>query len=71
MKEKLIREVQHGLLGVLDQRQQEMLKSVLLRCLDGYTLTEEVKQEDNTCKLKSVPTDSKQCEKCKEKQNEQ
>lgn len=23
------------------------------------------------CKLKSVPTDSKQCEKCKEKQNEQ
>ena len=48
MKEKLIREVQHGLLGVLDQRQQEMLKSVLLRCLDGYTLTEEIKQEDNS-----------------------
>ena len=41
MKEKLIREVQHGLLGLLDQRQQEMLKTVLLRCLDGYTIKEE------------------------------
>ena len=41
MKEKLVREVQHGMLGVLDQRQQEMLKSVLLRCLDNYTVKEE------------------------------
>lgn len=45
MKEKLIREIQHGLLGVLDQRQQEMLKTVLLRCLDGYSLSEETRQD--------------------------
>lgn len=69
MKEKLIREVQHGLLGVLDQRQQEMLKSVLLRCLDGYTLTEEIKQEDNSNNYRYLDmfVSSKRVEGCSEK----
>ena len=69
MKEKLIREVQHGLLGVLDQRQQEMLKSVLLRCLDGYTLTEEVKQEDNSNNYRYLDmfVSAKRVEGCSEK----
>ena len=40
MKEKLIRQIQHGMLGVLDQRQQEMLKAVLSRCLDDYNVEE-------------------------------
>ena len=30
MKEKFIRQIQHGMLGVLDQRQQEMLKAVIV-----------------------------------------
>ena len=69
MKEKLIREVQHGLLGVLDQRQQEMLKSVLLRCLDGYTLTEEIKQEDNSNNYRYLDMfiSAKRVEGCSEK----
>lgn len=69
MKEKLIREVQHGLLGVLDQRQQEMLKSVLLRCLDGYTLTEEIKQEDNSNNYRYLDmfVSAKRVEGCSEK----
>ena len=44
MKEKLIRQIQHGMLGVLDQRQQEMLKAVLSRCLDDFNVEE--KQHD-------------------------
>ena len=69
MKEKLIREVQHGLLGVLDQRQQEMLKSVLLRCLDGYTLAEEIKQEDNSNNYRYLDmfVSAKRVEGCSEK----
>ena len=69
MKEKLIREVQHGLLGVLDQRQQEMLKSVLLRCLDGYTLTGEIKQEDNSNNYRYLDmfVSAKRVEGCSEK----
>ena len=39
MKESFIRQVQHGMVGVLDQRQQEMLRAVLSRCLDGVEMT--------------------------------
>ena len=49
MKEQFIREVQHAMIGVLDQRQQEMLKTVLLRCLEAYSIEEtEQKQTDGT-----------------------
>lgn len=51
MKEKLIRQVQHGMLGVLDQRQQEMLKAVLSRCLDDFNVEE--KQHDNREKVEN------------------
>lgn len=40
MNNKLIKEIQHGMVGVLDQRQQEMLKAVMLRCLEGYEVKE-------------------------------
>ena len=71
MKEKLIREIQHGLLGVLDQRQQEMLKSVLLRCLDGYSLSEETRQDKDNYGSNSHYLDmfvsAKRVEGCSEK----
>ena len=69
MKEQLIREVQHAMLGVLDQRQQEMLKSVLLRCLDGYTLKEENRQTDcsNNYRYLDMFVAAKRVEGCSEK----
>ena len=71
MKEKLIREIQHGLLGVLDQRQQEMLKTVLLRCLDGYSLSEETRQDKDNYGSNSHYLDmfvsAKRVEGCSEK----
>ena len=45
MKEKFIRQVQHGMLGVLDQRQQEMLRAVLSRCLDSVEMTETISEK--------------------------
>ena len=47
MKEQLIREVQHGMLGVLDLKQQEILKSVLSRCLENYSITEDEQRQTN------------------------
>lgn len=71
MKEKLIREIQHGLLGVLDQRQQEMLKTVLLRCLDGYSLSEETGQDKdnngNNRRYLDMFVSAKRVEGCSEK----
>ena len=69
MKEQLIREVQHAMLGVLDQRQQEMLKSVLLRCLDGYTVKEENRQTDcsNNYRYLDMFVAAKRVEGCSEK----
>ena len=47
MKSSLIKEVQHAMLGVLDQRQQEFLKTALLRCLEGYEVIEIENRSDD------------------------
>ena len=69
MKEKLVREVQHGMLGVLDQRQQEMLKSVLLRCLEGYAVKEEQikKESSNSVRFLDMFISAKRVEGCSDK----
>ena len=70
MKEQLIREVQHAMIGVLDQRQQEMLKTVLLRCLEAYSIEEtEQKQTDGTNNMRYLDmfVAAKRVEGCSEK----
>ena len=69
MKELFIREVQHAMLGVLDQRQQEMLKSVLFRCFDGYIIKEETKKADssNNERYLDMFVSAKRVEGCSEK----
>lgn len=69
MKEKLVREVQHCMLGVLDQRQQEMLKSVLLRCLEHYTVKEEKikKKSSNSVRFLDMFISAKRVEGCSDK----
>ena len=70
MNNSLIKEIQHGMTGVLDQRQQEILKAVMLRCLEGY----EVKQKDrkkseaeDNFRLLDIFLSSKRVEGCSEK----
>ena len=70
MNNKLIKEIQHAMLGVLDQRQQEMLKAVMLRCLDGYEVKEKKRTEtesaDNLRTLDAFLS-AKRVEGCSEK----
>lgn len=70
MKSSLIKEVQHAMLGVLDQRQQEMLKAAMLRCLEGYevkeTKTKHNSSEDNF-RLLDAFLSAKRVEGCSEK----
>lgn len=70
MNNKLIKEIQHGMVGVLDQRQQEMLKAVVLRCLEGYEVKEKKKTEsssDGNFRLLDLFISSKSVEGCSEK----
>lgn len=70
MNNKLIKEIQHGMVGVLDQRQQEMLKAVMLRCLEGYEVKEKKKTEsssDENFRLLDLFISSKSVEGCSEK----
>lgn len=70
MNNKLIRELQHGMVGVLDQRQQEMLRAVMLRCLEGYEVKEKKKTEsssDGNFRLLDLFISSKSVEGCSEK----
>lgn len=70
MYNKLIREIQHGMTGVLDQRQQEMLKAVMQRCLEGYEVKERKRNEQNgidNFRLLDCFLSSKRVEGCSEK----
>lgn len=70
MNNKLIKELQHGMVGVLDQRQQEMLRAVMLRCLEGYEVKEKKKTEsssDGNFRLLDLFISSKSVEGCSEK----
>ena len=70
MKNSLIKEVQHAMLGVLDQRQQEFLKAAMLRCLEGYNVTEAKSRSDNSednFRLLDAFLSAKRVEGCSEK----
>lgn len=70
MNNKLIKEIQHGMTGVLDQRQQEILKAVMLRCLEGYDVKEKKRGEtssESNYRLLDVFLSSKRVEGCSEK----
>lgn len=69
MKEKLVEEVQHGMLGVLELRQQKILKSVLWYCLDNYAVKEEQieKKSSNAVRFLEMFVSAKRVEGCSEK----
>ena len=70
MKSSLIKEVQHAMLGVLDQRQQEFLKTAMLRCLEGYEVIEIENRSDSTednFRLLDAFLSAKRVEGCSEK----
>ena len=70
MKNSLIKEVQHAMLGVLDQRQQEFLKAAMLRCLEGYEVKEEKNRSDSSednFRLLDAFLSAKRVEGCSEK----
>lgn len=70
MKSSLIKEVQHAMLGVLDQRQQEFLKTALLRCLEGYEVIEIENRSDDAednFRLLDAFLSAKRVEGCSEK----
>ena len=70
MKEKFIRQVQHGMLGVLDQRQQEMLRAVLSRCLDSVEMTETISEKTSiadNARFLDMFVSAKRVEGCSEK----
>jgi len=70
MYNALIKEIQHGMTGVLDQRQQEMLKAVMLRCLEGYEVKAKKDSETNcesNFRLLDAFLSAKRVEGCSEK----
>ena len=70
MKEKFIRQVQHGMLGVLDQRQPEMLRAVLSRCLDSVEMTETISEKTSiadNARFLDMFVSAKRVEGCSEK----
>ena len=70
MYNKLIKEIQHSMTGVLDQRQQEILKAVLQRCLEGYEVKEKKREQtssESNYRLLDVFLSSKRVEGCSEK----
>ena len=67
MKSSLIKEVQHAM---LDQRQQEFLKTALLRCLEGYEVIEIENRNDDAednFRLLDAFLSAKRVEGCSEK----
>lgn len=70
MNNSLIKEIQHGMTGVLDQRQQEILKAVMLRCLEGYEVKHKDRkksEDEDNFRLLDIFLSSKRVEGCSEK----
>jgi site-specific recombinase XerD len=71
MKERLIREVVHGMGGTLDQKQLGILKAVMANCLQGLEVTEADGGRESDTKDNNYLTDNfiaaKKVEGCSEK----